>query len=93
MGAFKLTLANEYAYATENALATLSSLLLRKNTPKCDISRHRSICLRQLGICQSFKSDIEWGDTWRHHFGRVEEIIAETNLETGLDKWIAEHKR
>ena len=92
MSTFEATLANEYAYATEISLATLSSLLFKKSTAKSEILRQTSICLRQLGICQAFKSDIEWGDGRKHHFGRVEDLVKNLNIRTALDGWIAEHK-
>lgn len=89
MSAFKSTLANEFAYATEGALETLSGLLLKKNTAKCEIKRHRSICLRQLGICQAFKSEIEWGDDLHPNFPRVQKVfIEEPLLALALDSWM-----
>jgi hypothetical protein len=92
MSAFQTTLANEYAYATECALATLSGLVCKKSTAKSEIRRQRSICLRQLGICQTFKSEIEWGTQFHPNFGRAQKLVAETDLGTALDGWIDRQK-
>jgi len=75
MGTFKLTLPNEFAYATECNLATLSSLLLKKSSPKSEVKRQTNICCRMLGCCRAEQGNIEWGNTSVKNFGRVEEIL------------------
>ena len=87
MANFKPTLENEYAYATECQLATLSGLLLVKRSPKSEISRQRSICLRMLRVCRDMTS-IEWGHKLHPNFGRVEELIMAADREAALDAWM-----
>ena len=96
MTRFAPTLANEYAYATEISLATLSGLLMRKSSAKCEIQRQTNICLRQLQVCLAHKTEIDWGSEWRKDFGRVEELLdaaAKSNLNTALEAWVADHVR
>ena len=90
MSHFKPTLANEYAYATECQLATLSGLLGKKSSAKSEIKRQANICLRMLGICRSETGSIEWGSEWRHNFGRVQKIILAGDLEASLNAWMAD---
>jgi hypothetical protein len=89
---FKPNLANEFAYATECNLATLSGLLLKKRSPKNEIERQTNICLRMLVWCRLEKAVIEWGSPVYKNFGRVEKLVAETDLPTALKLWVLEHK-
>lgn len=91
---FPSTIHNEFAYATDCNLATLSSLRMRKSSAKSDISRQTNICLRMLAVCQEHKASITFGDGFRHHFSRVEKILeyATTHpMGLALDKWNESH--
>lgn len=85
---------NQYAYATECNLATLSSLLMKKSSPKSEVQRQRNICTEMLAVCLEHKAHITFHDgSWNgHHHGRVEEILNLTeknggNLATAIQEW------
>lgn len=76
-------LEDEYAYATECNLATLSGLMGRKRSPKCEIDRQTSICAHMLTVCRRLYLTIEWTSGPHHHYGRAAEILADdpTNIQ------------
>ncbi len=86
----KNTLVNEYAHATECGLATLEGLLMKKSSPKSEIRRQTSICLRELQVCREHREEIQWGHELHHNFPRVAEILADVpsvDLKTALEVW------
>lgn len=63
-------LLDEYVYATEVNLATLSELAELKSTAKYRLARQRSICHKMLQVCQEFASEIEWHGPTEVSIGR-----------------------
>ena len=86
-----MDLPNEFAYATECSLATLSQLRLRKSTSKSDIRRQTNICVRMLSVCQRHCKEIAWGDMWRCSFSRVKKILDAVQGETGVEQALKLH--
>lgn len=84
-------LEDEYAYATECQLATLSGLCMVKKSALSEITRHRNIAEHMLKVCQEHASEITWEYGIRRDFGRVREILDEArehgDLPHALTRW------
>jgi hypothetical protein len=86
---FHPSLVNEFVYATECQLATLSGLLIKKGTAKSEIKRQIAISLRMLNVCKSEKTNIDWGTQWHPNFGRVQEIVNMSEaIDVGFELWV-----
>lgn len=83
-------LEDEYAYATECQLATLSQLCMVTRSALSEITRQRGIAEHMLKVCQEHASEITWErGPWRD-FGRVREILDEARehgLPHALTRW------
>jgi len=83
-------LEDEYAYATDCQLATLSWLTMRRSSPLSEITRQRNICFHMLKVCQEYASEITWEHGIRRHYSRVEGILEdakEDNLFEALNRF------
>lgn len=80
---------DEYAWATECNLATLSGLCFVKKSSLVDINRQRNICFHMLKVCQEHESEITWHSGQRLDYPRVWELLKETegNLYDALNAW------
>jgi len=65
-------LEDEYAWATECQLATLSGLCWVKRSALVEITRQRNISYHMLTVCQEHAGNITWG---LREFGRVQDIL------------------
>lgn len=69
-------LEDEYAWATECQLATLSGLCWKRSSPKCEITRQRNIAFHMLKICQEHAGNITWErGPWNKDYSRVRDIL------------------
>lgn len=83
-------LEDEYAWATECQLATLSGVCMVKRSALHEITRQRNIAEHMLKICQEHSSEITWEYGVRREFGRVQEILdwaKERGLHDALTDW------
>lgn len=79
---------DEYAWAAECNLATLSGLCFVKKSSLSDIHRQRNICFHMLKVCQEHESEIAWHAGQRVTNPRVWELLhAEGNLSDALNAW------
>lgn len=82
---------DEYAWAAEVNMATLSGLCFVKKSSLADITRQRNICAHMLKICHDHKDEIAWGGELRKHYPRVEEVLLEgSNLPDALNAFTKE---
>lgn len=82
-------LEDEYAYATECQLATLSWLTMLSRSALSEITRQRNISFHMLKVCQEHESEITWGNRRQHH-GRVRDILDDAkkdNLYKALNRF------
>lgn len=86
-------LANEYAYAAECQMATLSGFFDRKRQAKHEVERQKSICLSMLLVCQQHRALIAWERGRGSEYGRVKEVLDDPQgLPGSLDAWIETQK-
>jgi hypothetical protein len=82
---------DEYAYATECQLATLSWLAMKRSSPISEITRQRNICYHMLKVCQEHAGNIAWG---RRYYSRVQDILGDAkndNLHAALNRFTLMH--
>ena len=83
-------LEDEYAYATECQLATLSWLTMLSKSALSEITRQRNISFHMLKVCQEHESEITWEQGIRKDFSRVQDLLDDAkndNLFEALNRW------
>ena len=87
-------LIDEYVYATEVNLATLSELAGIKSSSKSRIKRQTNICHKMLQVCQEYASEIEWRGWGGAEVGRkgscsrVKKMLESGDLTTALSEYV-----
>jgi len=82
-------LEDEYAWATEIQLATLSGICMVKRSALSEITRQRNIAERMLTTCRAHANNITWMRGQRQEFGRVQDILGDKgdSLSETLNRW------
>jgi len=84
-------LEDEYAWAAECNLATLSGLMGRKRSPKCEIDRQTSICHHMVTVCFRHFDAITWQSGVRGNYPRVHDLLIDNdsppNIERALERF------
>ena len=78
-------LCDEYAWATEVQLATLSGLLMTKRTSQREITRQTDISLHMLMVCRQHHKEIAWTHGPQHLYGRVSSLFLDAFTEDTCD--------